>query len=290
MLRICRLTLSGFLPLFQVMPEHMRLSLHALRRRKAAAEAVPLVILTAYTAPVARAADAHADVLLVGDSLGMVLYDLPSTLPVTLEDMIRHGAAVVRASTRALVVVDMPFGSYQASPAQAFASAARVMQETGCQAVKLEGGAEMEETIRFLSERAIPVMAHVGLKPQHVHQHGGYRYQGRTAEEEALILADAQAVARAGAFAVVLECVVQEVAARVTQELVIPTIGIGSGAACDGQVLVSEDVLGMTPRAPRFVKRQAALAETMAGALGNFAEEVRSRTYPAAEHAVRRGG
>lgn len=243
-----------------------------------------IVTLTAYTAPVARAADEVADILLVGDSLGMVLYDLPSTLQVTLEDMLRHGAAVVRASERTLVVVDMPFGSYQATPEKAFENAARIMKETGCAAVKIEGGVEMAATIRFLTERAIPVMAHIGLQPQHVHMLGGYRYQGRSEEEAVMLLANAEAVQEAGAFALVLECVEMSVAQRITEALSIPTIGIGSGAGCDGQVLVSEDLLGMTARPPRFVKPYAAHGETMHSAFAAFAQEVRAGSFPATEH------
>lgn len=258
-----------------------RVSVPALRKKKGAEK---IVTLTAYTAPVARAADAQADILLVGDSLGMVLYGLPSTLPVKLSDMIRHGAAVVRASERAMVVVDMPFGSYQASPQQAFRSAARVMQHTGCSAVKLEGGAEMAPTVRFLSERAIPVMAHIGLKPQYVHTLGGYRYQGRTPEEADALLADAQALQEAGAFAVVLECVETSAARRITEALAIPTIGIGAGSACDGQVLVSEDLLGMTSVAPRFVKAYAAMNTMMEEAFAAYAQDVRTGGFPASEH------
>lgn len=240
-----------------------------------------IVTLTAYTAPTARLADAHADILLVGDSLGMVLYGEASTLPVKLSDMIRHGAAVVRASRKALVVVDMPFGSYQASPQQAFGSAARVMRETGAGAVKLEGGAEMADTVRFLTQRAIPVMAHIGLKPQYVHTLGGYRYQGRTEEEAQALVADARALEEAGAFAIVLECVETGAAARITQAVAIPTIGIGAGGACDGQVLVSEDLLGLTPSPPRFVKRYAALEETLAQAFAAYAKDVREGGFPA---------
>ncbi len=243
-----------------------------------------IVVLTAYTAPVARNADKVADILLVGDSLGMVLYDLPSTLAVTLEDMLRHGAAVVRASEQAMVVVDMPFGLYQASPEKAFENAARLMKETGCAAVKIEGGVEMADTIRFLTERAIPVMAHIGLQPQHVHMLGGYRYQGRSEEEAVMLLASAEAVQEAGAFALVLECVEMSVAQRITGVLSIPTIGIGSGMGCDGQVLVSEDLLGMTARPPRFVKTFAALDETMRNAFAAYAQEVRSGSFPATEH------
>ncbi len=246
-----------------------------------------IVVLTAYTAPVAHAADLHADILLVGDSLGMVLYGLPSTLQVSLADMMRHGEAVVRSSAQAMVVVDMPFGSYQASPAQAFKSAAQLMRRTGCGAVKLEGGIEMEETIRYLTERAIPVMGHIGLKPQHVHALGGYRYQGKTPEEAERLLADAAAVERAGAFAVVLECVEAGVAGRITNAVSIPSIGIGAGAACDGQVLVSEDLLGMTPVAPRFVRRYATMGEQMEAAFAAYAEEVKAGAFPGSEHALR---
>lgn len=257
-----------------------RISAPMILRRKGEEK---IVALTAYTAPVARAADAVADILLVGDSLGMVLYGLPSTLQVTLGDMMRHGAAVVRSCTRALVVVDMPFGSYQASPRRAFANAARLMRTTGCGAVKLEGGAEMAETVRFLTQRGIPVMAHIGLRPQHVHTLGGYRYQGRTAEEETALLRDAEAVAQAGAFTVVLECVEAEAAARITTAISVPTIGIGSGAACDGQVLVTEDMLGLTAAVPRFVKRYAELDASTEDAVAEYAAEVRSGAFPAPE-------
>jgi 3-methyl-2-oxobutanoate hydroxymethyltransferase len=241
----------------------------------------PLVVLTAYTAPMAGLLDAAADILLVGDSLGMVLYGMDSTLPVTLEMMIQHGAAVMRGSQKALVVVDMPFGSYQASPMEAFHHAARILKETGAQAVKLEGGVAMAETIRFLTSRGIPVMAHIGLTPQSVHQLGGYKVQGRGAEAETLLKRDAQAVAEAGAFAVVLEGMVEALAREVTALIPIPTIGIGASAACDGQVLVTEDMLGLTPRIPRFVKRYASLAETIQQAAEDYAREVRSRQFPA---------
>lgn len=260
----------------------VRLSVPQLRKKKEKGEKI--VVLTAYTAPVAAAADAHADILLVGDSLGMVLYGLPSTLQVSLADMIRHGAAAVRASVRALVAVDLPFGSYQASPQQAFKSASRVMRATAAGAVKLEGGAEMAETVRFLTQRAIPVIGHIGLKPQYIHTLGGYRYQGRTQEEADALIADARALEEAGAFAIVLECVETSAAARITRAVGIPTIGIGAGAACDGQVLVSEDLLGMTAAVPRFVKCYAALADTMESAFGAYAKEVREGGFPAPEH------
>ena len=244
----------------------------------------PLVVLTAYTAPMAAILDAHVDILLVGDSLGMVVYGFDSTLPVTLDMMINHGAAVARGSKKALVVVDMPFGSYQASPPQAFAACARVMAETGAQGVKLEGGAEMADTIGFLVERGIPVMGHVGLMPQRVHALGGYRYQGRDADDAAHILADAQSVEQAGAFAMVIEGVKEEVARHVTGQLRVPTIGIGASPACDGQVLVIDDMLGLGGGyIPGFVKRYAHLADAIEQAIKTYGEEVRNRTFPSAE-------
>lgn len=241
------------------------------------------VCLTAATAPVAQVTDRHADLILVGDSLGMVIYGLPSTLGVTLEMMIAHGAAVVRSTSRALVVVDMPFGSYQENPEQAFRSAARIMADTGCGAVKLEGGSEMAQTISFLVQRGIPVVAHVGLQPQSVHQAGGYRVVGRQAEEGRKIENDARAVADAGAFGVVLECVTPDLAGRITADILPPTIGIGASAACDGQIIVTEDILGLTlgPHA-RFVRSYANLGEVMDSALESFARDVRARRYPSA--------
>lgn len=245
----------------------------------------PIVCLTAYTTPVARILDPHVDVLLVGDSLGMVLYGFDSTLPVTLEMMIQHGAAVVRGSQRAAVVVDMPFASYQESPQLAYRAAARVMAETGCSAVKLEGGIEMSETIAFLSERGIPVMGHVGLMPQSVHALGGYRARGRGDDEGAQIRADAEAVAASGAFAVVIEGTVETVARQITETLPVPTIGIGASPACDGQVLVTEDMSGLfTEFTPRFVKRYAELGQSLSEAAAAYAHEVRSRRFPGPEH------
>ncbi len=248
----------------------------------------PVVALTAYTAPMARLLDEQVDVLLVGDSLGMVLYGLPSTLQVTLEDMIRHGRAVVNASAHALSVVDMPFGSYQASPQVAFDAAARIMRETACSAVKLEGGEEMAETIAFLTARGIPVMAHIGLKPQHVHSTGGYRYQGRSEEERTAIRRDALAIEKAGAFSVVMECVEQELAMEISRELAIPTIGIGSGPGCDGQVVVTEDMLGLFERTPKFIAPLADLRGVIQSAAQTYAHEVRNGVYPAATHAFSR--
>lgn len=243
----------------------------------------PLVVLTASTAPIARLADEVADILLVGDSLGMVLYGMESTLPVTLEMMIAHGRAVVQSSQRAMVVVDMPFGSYQESPEQAFRNTARVLAETGAQAVKLEGGAEMAETIQFLTQRGVPVMAHIGLMPQHMQQLGGFKVQGRDDAQIATIKADAKAISTSGAFSVVIEGVVESLAKELTTLISIPTIGIGASASCDGQVLVTEDLLGLTPRQPKFVKQYADLSNTIRAALGSYAAEVKSRTFPTAE-------
>ncbi len=244
----------------------------------------PLVGLTAYTTPIARLVDPHCDVVLVGDSVGMVLHGLPSTLGVTLEMMIMHGQAVRRGLDRALMVVDMPFGSYEEGPEQAFSNAARVMSETGCAAVKLEGGEAMAETIRFLAARGLPVMAHVGLTPQAVNTFGGYRVQGR-GEDGERICRDALAVAEAGAFSVVLEKVPEPLARRITQEIAIPTIGIGASSACDGQILVVDDMLGLFSEfRPKFVKRYTDLGVAASAAIAAFAQEVRERRFPAVEH------
>lgn len=259
-----------------------RITTRDIRARKGAE---PLVVLTAYTAPIARLLDPVCDILLVGDSLGMVVYGLDTTLAVTLDMMIAHGRAVVNASQKACVVIDLPFASYQESPAQAFRNAARVMAETGCAAVKLEGGREMAETIAFLAERGVPVMGHVGLMPQAVHTAGGFRAQGRSEDEAARIRDDARAVAEAGAFAVVVEGTVEPVARALTGEIAIPTIGIGASAACDGQVLVIDDVLGLFDDfTPKFVKRYADLGPTIRAAAEAYAAEVRARTFPGPEH------
>jgi 3-methyl-2-oxobutanoate hydroxymethyltransferase len=250
----------------------------------AAKGGTPLVCLTAYTTPVARLADRHCDIVLVGDSVGMVLHGLPSTLGVTLDMMVMHGKAVRRGLERALMVVDMPFGSYEESPKQAFRSAARLMTETGCGAVKLEGGETMAETIRFLTRRGIPVMAHVGLTPQAVNAFGGYAVQGRGAGGES-IRRDAMAVSEAGAFSVVLEKIPEPLARRITREIAIPTIGIGASPACDGQVLVSDDMLGMFGDfRPKFVKRYADLGAAADAAIEAYARDVRARHFPAQEH------
>ena len=246
---------------------------------------VPIVCLTAYSTPMARLLDPLADLLLVGDSLGMVVYGLDSTLPVSLEMMIAHGAAVVRGARRACVIVDMPFGSYQENPAQAFRNAARIMAETGCAGVKLEGGTAMAETIRFLVERGIPVFGHIGLQPQSIHALGGFRAQGRSDADAARVIADAHAVSDAGAFALVVEGTAEPVARRLTAEIAAPTIGIGASPACDGQILVTEDILGLFDEfRPRFVKRYAELGPLAAAAAAAYAEDVRARRFPGPEH------
>ena len=261
-----------------------RLTIPAIRQRKLdGVTAEPIVMLTAYTARQAQLLDAHCDLLLVGDSLGQVIYGLPSSVPVTLEMMAAHGAAVVRGSWHAAVLVDMPFGSYEQSPAQAFASASRLLKETGCAGVKLEGGLAMAETVAFLTQRGIPVMGHVGLTPQAVNVLGGYTARGRSAAEAKKIVADARALDSAGAFAIVVEGVVEPIAIDVTRAVACPTIGIGASAQCDGQVLVTEDMLGMFERVPRFVKRYEEIAETIAGAAEKYAAEVRARTFPGTE-------
>ena len=254
-----------------------RLTVPAIRKRKGGE---PLVMLTAYTVRTAQLLDPHCDMLLVGDSLGQVVYGLPSTVPVTLEMMAAHGAAVVRGSYHAVVVIDMPFGSYEASPEKAFESAAFLLKQTGAAAVKLEGGAAMAPTVRFLSERGIPVMGHVGLTPQAVNALGGYGARGRTAAEAAKIVDDAKAVAAAGAFAVVIEGVVEPIAIAITEAVDCPTIGIGASARCDGQVLVAEDMLGLFERTPRFVRRFDDLAARIGDAAARYAQEVRARSFP----------
>ena len=261
-----------------------RLTFPALRRRKVdGVTAEPIVMLTAYTARQAQLLDPHCDLLLVGDSLGQVIYGLPSSVPVTLEMMAAHGAAVVRGSYHSVVVVDMPFGSYEASPRQAFENAARLLKETGCAGVKLEGGEAMAETVAFLTARGIPVIGHVGLTPQAVNVLGGYNARGRTQGEAAKIVADAKALDEAGAFAIVVEGVVEPIAIEVTKATSCPIIGIGGSAQCDGQVLVAEDMLGMFERVPRFVKRYAEVAETVSAAAARYAAEVRARSFPGPE-------
>ena len=244
----------------------------------------PLVVLTAYSTPVARLVDAHCDIALVGDSVGMVIHGMPSTLGVTMEMMILHGRAVVRGCQKAMPVIDMPFGSYEEGPQQAFRNASRLMAETGAPAVKLEGGQHMAETIAFLTQRGVPVMAHVGLTPQAVNTLGGYKVVGR-ADEADKVMADARAIEAAGAFSVVVEKVPEGLAGRITKALSIPTIGIGAGINCDGQVLVIDDMLGLfTDFRPKFVKRYAELGKAADDAIAAYAAEVRSRAFPMPEH------
>jgi 3-methyl-2-oxobutanoate hydroxymethyltransferase len=266
-------------------PQPMRrLTVPGIRARKSGGvTAEPLVMLTAYTARQAQLLDAHCDLLLVGDSLGQVIYGLPSTIPVTLEMMANHGAAVVRGSYHSVVVVDMPFGSYEASPEQAFESAAFLLKQTGAAAVKLEGGSAMAPTVAFLNQRGIPVMGHVGLTPQAVNVLGGYGARGRSDAEAEKIVTDAIALDQAGAFAVVIEGVVEPIAIAATKAIACPTIGIGASAQCDGQVLVTEDMLGMFERVPRFVKRYEDIAGVIDRTVARYAEEVRARAFPGEE-------
>lgn len=245
----------------------------------------PIVCLTAYTAPMASLLDPHCDVLLVGDSIAMVIYGHPTTLQADMDMMIRHGQAVMRGSESALVVIDMPFGSYQESKEQAFRNAAILLKETGAAAVKIEGGLEMAETVQYLSQRAIPVMGHIGLRPQAVNALGGFKTQGRDEESARLIIEEAKVIARAGAFAIVLEAVPETLAADVTKAATCPVIGIGASSACDGQILVCDDMLGFsTGKKPKFVKEYAHLAEAITAAAQQYAVDVRSRTFPGQEN------
>ena len=258
-----------------------RLTAPDIRARK---NGEPIVALTSYHAHTARLVDRYCDVILVGDSLGMVMHGLETTVPVTLDMMILQGHAVMRGSSKALVVVDMPFGSYEASKEQAFMNAARVMKETGCGAIKLEGGKRMADTIAFLTERGVPVMAHVGLTPQAINVLGSFRAQGRVEADWAPIEEDARAVAAAGAFSVVIEAVAEPLAARITAEVAIPTIGIGASPACDGQILVLEDMLGLSPRVPKFVRRYGELGPSIEAAVEKYAADVRARAFPGQDH------
>ena len=241
----------------------------------------PLVCLTAYTAPTAKILDKHCDLLLVGDSLGMALYGMENTLGVTLDIMINHGKAVMRVAKNACVVVDMPFGTYEQTPETAYQNALRVITETGCDAVKLEGGQDIASTIAYITERNIPVMAHIGLQPQSVLKDGGYKIKGRTNEEVSQLLDDAKAVEKSGAFSVVIEGTIDTVAQNITQSIDIPTIGIGASVACDGQILVTDDMLGLiTDHTPKFVKKYAQIAQDIDQAVSNYAAEVKSRVFP----------
>ncbi len=267
------------------------MSLHPVTRRLMAPDISalkgerPIVSLTSYHAHTAAIADKYCDFLLVGDSLGMVMHGFETTVPVTMDMMIVHGRAVARGAKRALVVVDMPFGTYEESPSVAFRNCAHVMKQTDCGAVKLEGGRRMAETIRYLVDRGIPVMAHVGLTPQSINVLGGFKTQGRTRAEWAAIEEDARAVAEAGAFAVVLEAMAAPLAARITAAIPIPTIGIGASSACDGQILVMEDMLGLSPKVPKFVKKFGAVAAAIEDAIKSYADDVGSRRFPEEQHA-----
>jgi len=264
-----------------VQQEIRRLTAPDIQARK---KGEPIVALTSYHAHTAGLLDKYVDVILVGDSLGMVMHGLETTVPVTLDMMILQGRAVMRGSKKALVVVDMPFGSYEESPQQAFRNCARVLKETHCGAIKLEGGALMADTIRFLTSRGVPVMAHIGMTPQSINTLGSFRARGRDESEWDKFLDDARAVAAAGAFSVVIEAVAEPLAKRITGEVAIPTIGIGASPACDGQILVLEDMLGLSQRVPKFVKRYGELAGRIEQSIKDYADEVRARKFPGPEH------
>jgi 3-methyl-2-oxobutanoate hydroxymethyltransferase len=267
--------------------EIRRLTAPDIRARKGGE---PIVCLTAYTAPMAEILDPHCDLLLVGDSVGMVVHGLPNTVGVTLEMMILHGQAVMRGARQAMVVVDMPFGSYEAGPEVAFANAARLLKETGAQAVKVEAGPSIAATISYLVERGVPVMGHVGLRPQAVNVDGKFRAKGRTRDERAKVLAEARAADEAGAFAIVVEGVDETLAPEITAAVKAPTIGIGASARCDGQILVTDDLLGLFEWTPKFVRRYADLKGVIDKAAANYAADVRARRFPAAAETYALGG
>jgi 3-methyl-2-oxobutanoate hydroxymethyltransferase len=259
-----------------------RISVADLKARK---NKTPIVCLTAYTTPIARLLDAHADLLLVGDSMGMVLYGMENTRGVTLSMMIEHGRAVMRGSKRAFVLLDMPFGCYETSPSQAVESGKRLVGETGAGGVKVEGGAEFAPTVEALVKAGVPVMAHIGLLPQTVVTSEGYRIQGRAEGDEARLLNDAKTLENAGAFSLLIEATIEPVSRAITTSVAIPTIGIGASPACDGQVLVIDDVIGLFGDfTPRFVKRYAEIGPLIADAAARYADDVRARAFPAAEH------
>lgn len=262
-----------------IQQEARRITAPELRARKGKE---PIVALTSYHAHTAALLDNYVDFILVGDSLGMVMHGLETTVPVTLDMMILQGHAVMRGSKRALVVVDMPFGSFEASKEDAFRAAARVMKETGCGAIKMEGGAKFADTIRFLTERGVPVMAHIGMTPQSINMLGSFKALGREEKDWAPFLDDARAVAQAGAFSMVVEAVAEPLARKITEEVPMPMIGIGASPACDGQILVLEDMLGLSPKVPKFVKQYGRLAEHIEAAIRDYAREVRSREFPGA--------
>lgn len=260
-----------------------RLSISDIRARKNSS--APLVCLTAYTAPMAQLLDPHCDILLVGDSMGMALYGMDNTLGVTLDILIGHGQAVMRKARHVCVLIDMPYGTYEKTPIQAYQSALRLMTETGCDGVKLEGGREMQETIAYLCSNGIPVMAHIGLKPQSVVKEGGYKIKGKTPGEAEALLEDARAVEAAGAFAILIEGTIEPVARAITEAVSVPTIGIGASPACDGQILVTEDLLGLTvDHTPKFVKTYAQLGQIITDAVSAYATDVRARAFPGESH------
>ncbi len=245
----------------------------------------PIVCLTSYTAPMTKIIDPLVDVILVGDSLGMVVYGFENTLPVTIDMMIAHGAAVVRNAQHALVVVDMPYGTYESSKELALKNAQRIIKETGCAAVKPEGGQELAETVRYLVDNGVPVMGHVGLMPQSVEKMGGFKIQGRGDAGAQKVMADAKAIADAGAFSLVIEGTIEPVAKDITEAVKIPTIGIGASPACDGQILVVDDIIGMfSAFTPKFAKRYVELSPIISDAVGKYANEVRERTFPTIGH------
>lgn len=254
-----------------------RISVRDIRSRKGGA---PLVCLTAYTAPMAGLMDPFCDILLVGDSVGMVVHGLPSTVGVTLDMMILHGRAVMRGAHRAMVVVDMPFGSFEGAPEVAFENAVRMLQETGAQAVKIECAPAVIGNVRYLVERGVPVMGHVGLRPQAVLVEGGFRARGREAEERNQIVAEMRAAVEAGVFALVIEGVAESLASELTSQCPVPTIGIGASSACDGQILVTEDMLGLFERSPRFVRRYGDLRGLVSSAVERYAGDVAARRFP----------
>ncbi len=264
-----------------VQDEIRRLTAPDIRARK---NGEPIVCLTSYHAHTARLVDKYCDVVLVGDSLGMVMHGLETTVPVTLDMMILQGHAVMRGSKHALVVVDMPFGTYEASKEQAFMNAARVLKETGCGAIKVEGGRRLAETVRFLTERGVPVMGHVGLTPQSINTIGSFRAQGREEKDWAPIEDDAKSISDAGAFSIVIEAVAEPLARRITEQVSAPTIGIGASVACDGQVLVLEDMLGLSPRVPKFVRRYGDIGPGIEAAVKGYADDVRKRAFPGPDH------
>jgi 3-methyl-2-oxobutanoate hydroxymethyltransferase len=240
----------------------------------------PIVCLTAYTTPVAEILDDHCDLLLVGDSVGMVVHGLPNTVGVTMEMMILHGQAVMRGARKAMVVVDMPFGSYEGPAEVAYANAVRILKETGCQAVKVEAGPTVAGAIAYMVQRGVPVMGHVGLRPQAINVDGGFKAKGKGAGERKRILDEAKATAAAGAFAVVVEGVAEGLAREITEAVEVPTIGIGASAGCDGQILVTDDMLGLFDWTPKFVRRYGDLRAEIGKAVGAYAEDVRARRFP----------